>query len=119
MEGPFRLCGGAVLSFCIAGRIMMCAIGCVILAYGMTTVIRSEAGTGPNDLVALVISEKTKWKFAIVRMAVDLLFLATGFLLGGKVGAGTVICMFLVGPVAGFFMPINARIINKIVGKQA
>lgn len=85
----------------------------------MTTVIKSEAGTGPNDLVALVISEKTKWKFAIVRMAVDLLFLATGFLLGGKVGAGTVICMFLVGPVAGFFMPINARIINKIVGKQA
>lgn len=103
----------------IAGRIMMCATGCVILAYGMTTVIKSEAGTGPNDLVALVISEKTKWKFAIVRMAVDLLFLATGFLLGGKVGAGTVICMFLVGPVAGFFMPINARIINKIVGKQA
>lgn len=30
----------------------------MILALGMTIVIKSEAGTGPNDLVAIVISDK-------------------------------------------------------------
>ena len=32
-------------------RICMLVLGCVILAYGITIVIRSDAGTGPNDLV--------------------------------------------------------------------
>lgn len=39
-------------------RLIFNAIGCVILALGMTMVIKSEAGTGPNDLVAVVISDK-------------------------------------------------------------
>ena len=39
-------------------RIAVNCIGCVILAYGMTVVITSEAGTGPNDLVAVVISDR-------------------------------------------------------------
>ena len=36
----------------LAVRVPLLAVGCVILAFGMTIVIRSEAGTGPNDLVA-------------------------------------------------------------------
>ena len=40
----------------------MLVLGCIILAYGMTIVIKSDAGTGPNDLVAVVISDKTKKK---------------------------------------------------------
>ena len=31
-------------------KIFMLALGCVILAYGMTIVIKSEAGTGPTLL---------------------------------------------------------------------
>lgn len=98
-------------------RLCMLVAGCVILAFGMTMVIRSDAGTGPNDLVALVISEKKGWRFSIVRVAVDALFVLFGFLLGGTAGAGTLVCMFLVGPVAGFFLPINGRWIEKLVGK--
>ena len=98
-------------------RICMLTAGCVILAYGMTVVIRSDAGTGPNDLVALVISETAGWKFSLVRIAVDALFAGCGFLLGGVVGPGTLVCMFLVGPVAGFFLPINGRIIEKAVSR--
>ena len=98
-------------------RVCMLVLGCVILAYGMTVVIRSDAGTGPNDLVALVISEKTGWKFSLVRIAVDALFAGAGFVLGGIVGLGTLICMFLVGPVAGFFLPINGRIVEKLIAR--
>ena len=100
-------------------KIAMLALGCVILAFGMTIVIKSNAGTGPNDLVAVVISEKSKKKFSIIRMIVDFLFVLVGFVLGGSFGIGTIICAFLVGPVAGFFLPKNEAIINKIVsGKK-
>lgn len=101
----------------IALRVLMLIAGCVILAYGMTIVIRSDAGTGPNDLVALVISEKRGWKFSVVRVAVDACFTLAGFLLGGVAGLGTLICMFLVGPVAGFFLPINEKLVEHLIRK--
>lgn len=96
-------------------RFVMLAAGCIILAFGMTVVIKSDAGTGPNDLVALVISEKTKARFSIVRIATDVAFVAGGWLLGGVFGAGTVICAFLVGPVADFFLPRNEKRISAIL----
>ena len=98
-------------------KLLMLALGCVILAYGMTIVIKSDAGTGPNDLVAIVISDKSKKKFSIVRIIVDLSFVIVGFILGGSLGIGTIICAFCVGPVAGHFLPINEKIVNGILKK--
>ncbi len=96
-------------------RLALNVMGCAILAYGMTIVIKSEAGTGPNDLVAVVISDKSHRRFSVVRVGVDLLFALSGFLLGGTIGIGTVICAFVVGPVAGYFLPHNERIIKRLV----
>lgn len=98
-------------------RVIVNIIGCVILAFGMTIVIKSEAGTGPNDLVAIVISDKLKKKFSIVRVIVDFVFALSGFLLGGTIGIGTLICAFVVGPVAGVFMPFNESWINKLIDR--
>lgn len=97
----------------VAFKVSMLAAGCVILAFGMTMVIKSDAGTGPNDLVAVVISDKMKKKFSIIRVIVDFSFVAAGFVLGGKFGVGTIICAFLVGPVAGFFLPRSEKIVQK------
>lgn len=96
-------------------KILILAAGCVILAFGMTIVIKSDAGTGPNDLVALVISEKTRVSFGIVRIIVDVSFVVIGFLLGGSFGIGTLICAGLVGPVADFFLPRNEKWINRLL----
>lgn len=96
-------------------RVVSNVLGCIILALGMSIVIKSDAGTGPNDLVGVVISDKLKKKFSVIRMMVDACFLLCGWLLGGVVGIGTVICLFLVGPVAGFFLPKSEKVINKIV----
>ena len=98
-------------------KIFLLALGCVILAYGMTIVIKSDAGTGPNDLVAVVISDKTKKKFSIIRIIVDVSFVAIGFLLGGSIGIGTIICAFCVGPVAGHFLPVNEKLVNNVMKK--
>lgn len=94
----------------LAVRVPLLAVGCVILAFGMTIVIRSQAGTGPNDLVAVVLSDKSKKPFGPVRIGVDLTFALVGFALGGVVGVGTIICAFLVGPAAQLFFPVSEKI---------
>lgn len=48
----------------------------------MTIVIRSRAGTGPNDLVAVVLSDKLRKPFGPVRIGVDLTFALVGLALG-------------------------------------
>ncbi|MBR2824446.1 MAG: hypothetical protein IKE24_12275 [Clostridia bacterium] len=122
------LCGGPIIDFFswmlgglgigeagLAVRIPVLILGCGILAFGMSMVIRSEAGTGPNDLVAVVISEKSGARFGIIRIATDLFFVLAGFLLGGRLGIGTVICAFLVGPVAERCMPVSAALVQALL----
>lgn len=98
-------------------RIAAVVLGCGILAFGMTIVIQSQAGTGPNDLVAVVISDKRRWKFGTVRIAVDVTFALLGFLLGGTVGIGTIICAAVVGPVAQVFMPLSQKLCRAFTDK--
>lgn len=121
-------CGGPIIDFFTAVlsgfftekhplwlNILILAAGCVILAFGMTIVIKSDAGTGPNDLVAVVISDKLHRSFSIIRIIVDVSFVLVGFLLGGSVGIGTIICAGLVGPVAGFFLPFSEKIVHALL----
>ena len=107
----------------LAVRVPLLAVGCVILAFGMTIVIRSQAGTGPNDLVAVVLSDKSGKPFGLVRIGVDLTFALVGFALGGVVGVGTIICAFLVGPAAQLFFPVSEKIcvcvLNQFAGVRS
>ncbi|MDO5127653.1 MAG: hypothetical protein Q4D54_07880 [Eubacteriales bacterium] len=93
-------------------RLLIVVLACVILAFGMTIVITSEAGTGPNDLVAVVISDKLKKSFGIVRIIVDVTFFLIGVLLGGVFGIGTLVCAFVVGTAAGIIMPFSKSIVD-------
>lgn len=96
-------------------RLIVLAVGCVILSFGMTIVIKSDAGVGPNDLVAIAISDKLHRKFGVIRIITDFIFVILGFFLGGVIGIGTIICAFLVGPVAEIFLPFHEKWIKKIV----
>lgn len=100
-------------------RLALLVAGCVILAFGMTIVIRSQAGTGPNDLVAVVLSDKLRKPFGPVRIGVDLTFALVGLALGGVVGLGTVFCAFLVGPAAQLFFPISQRLCEAALAQFA
>lgn len=122
------ICGGPIIDFFtlllgplihsknpFAVRILVLAAGCVILAFGMTLVMKSDSGVGPNDLVAIVISDKLHRSFSVTRIIVDVCFVVSGFLMGGAVGIGTVICAALVGPVAGIFLPHSEKIVEDII----
>lgn len=96
-------------------RLAVLAAGCIILAYGMTVVMKSDAGTGPNDLVAVAISEKRHFPFGITRTATDASFVVLGFILGGRFGIGTIVCVALVGMVAERFLPVNEKLIKRLL----
>ena len=111
LSGPFEGMNSLVAKIIING------LGCVILAFGMTIVIKSDAGTGPNDLVSIVLADKLKKNFGVIRIIVDVSFVIIGFILGGSFGIGTLICAFLVGPVANIFLPFNEKWIQNLLHK--
>jgi uncharacterized membrane protein YczE len=102
----------------MAIRLVVLVLGCVILSFGMSVVISSNSGTGPNDLVAIiltdVINKKKKVQFQFVRIACDICFAVVGFIFGGVLGIGTIVAAFLIGPIVQRFLPISKAIIKKI-----
>ena len=103
----------------MALRLAVMVLGCVILSVGMALVIASDAGTGPNDLVAVILTDKLqKFQFRTVRICCDLFFIAAGWLLGGTVGIGTVAAAFLVGPVVQIFLPVHRKNIEHILKRR-
>lgn len=121
-------CGGPIIDFftwlfggningdaSMIVRVASMLIGCVILAAGMSIVINSNAGTGPNDLVAVILSDKIeKVEFRWVRVGCDLFFVILGFFLGGTVGVGTIVAVCLTGPLVQFWLPITKKLVNAV-----
>ena len=68
--------------------------------------------------MAVVLSDKTGKKFSVVRLLVDAAFALIGLALGGTLGVGTIVCIALVGPVAGIFLPVNERLVGKVLKKM-
>ena len=99
-------------------RKVMLLLGCVVLSFSMSVAIKSNSGTGPNDLIAMILSDwinrHKKLAFRWVRIGCDLFFVILGFFLGGTVGIGTIIAALLTGPVVQFFLPVSEKIIKKL-----
>ncbi len=96
-------------------RLLVLVAGCIILSLGMSIVIKSSSGTGPNDLIAIILTDKIKkFPFAGVRMGCDVLFTIAGALMGGVFGIGTIVAVVLIGPVVQFFLPRSEKVIAKL-----
>ena len=75
-------------------------LGLVILAYTQYGYMAAALGCGPRDTLLVGLAKRAK-KVPIGAVSISLLSLATliGWLLGGPVGVGTLICAFGAGPV--------------------
>lgn len=66
---------------------------------GAATYMAAGLGTSPYDGVPFIIADRMRRPFRIVRMAWDICIMAAGAVLGGDVGAVTVVAAFFIGPV--------------------
>lgn len=96
-------------------RVVIVLASCALIALGLSASINASVGVGANDSLAILLSDKLHLQFRWMRVAVDLTFVVSGFLLGGVIGVGTVITALLTGPIVQFFMPRTARLLYSIL----
>lgn len=93
--------------------------GCFIIAVGFSIMSESDIGVAPNDIVPFIIKDKLNCQYRWVRIAFDATFLIVGFVLGGKVGIGTIIAMLAIGPFIQFCLPYGKKFVGIILnGKE-
>lgn len=89
----------------LAAQIGLLAAGVVLTAAGCAAYIGAGMGTGPRDGVMIGLNQRLGWSIRVSRLAIELVVLASGWLLGGSVGAGTVAFALAIGPLVQVFLP--------------
>jgi uncharacterized membrane protein YczE len=84
------------------GGVALCGV-----ATGMY--IGANLGPGPRDGLMTGLARRTGRSIRLVRTLLELSVLASGWLLGGTVGAGTVVFAVCIGPLAQVFLPVFDR----------
>ncbi|MEV6048728.1 YczE/YyaS/YitT family protein [Streptomyces xanthochromogenes] len=81
-----------------------------ILCNGAATglYISARFGPGPRDGLMTGLHRATGRSIRLVRTSLEVVVVATGFLLGGSLGIGTVLYALAIGPLAQFFLRIFA-----------
>jgi len=86
----------------LAGVLIMVA-GLFIIAYTQYTYMLAALGCGPRDTLMVGLAKRVRRvPIGAVSIALLSLITLTGALLGGPVGAGTLICAFGAGPIMQF-----------------
>lgn len=79
-----------------SGVIMM-IVGLFVIALGSYFYIGSGFGAGPRDSLMVSLKRHSHWPVGTCRALVEGLALLLGYILGGKVGIGTIIAVFGIG----------------------
>lgn len=91
-----------------AVRAAFLLMGMVILGIGAALYIIPELGISPYDCIGFLAAEKTHADFRVCRIVCDGVTVLAGFLLGSRVGAGTLVAVFCTGPLMRYFIRLLA-----------
>lgn len=80
----------------------MCVLGIVALAFASCLYIETGYGTSVRDSFLVFLTKKMGGSVAAARILMEAGLLLAGFLLGGKVGIGSVISCLICGPCMQF-----------------
>ena len=81
-------------------------LGVILFAVGTGLYASASLGRGSYEAVTFSLAEKNNWQVKLVRMALDILVVVIGVLLGGKFGVCTIITVIISGPIIQF---VNAK----------
>lgn len=80
-----------------AFKVLFFLIGLLLMTMGKALYISTKLGAGPRDGLFVGVSRVFKIEVKYVKPAIEIIVLVVGFILGGIVGIGTVITMFVSG----------------------
>ena len=79
--------------------------GVVLNAVATGLYIGSQLGRGPRDGLMTGLVRRTGFSLRVVRTSIEVTVVALGWLLGGSLGAGTVLYALAIGPMVQVFLP--------------
>ncbi|MEU4067470.1 hypothetical protein AB0F25_34590 [Streptomyces wedmorensis] len=88
----------------LAVRIPLLLLGILLNGVATGLYIAARFGPGPRDGLMTGLHRLTGRSIRLVRTAIEIAVVATGFLLGGSVGVGTVLYALAIGPLAQSFL---------------
>ena len=87
----------------VFGGVVMILIGLTIMGYTQYLYMRAALGCGPRDTLLVGLSRRfRKVPIGVISIVLLAVVTLTGYLLGGPVGIGTLICAFASGPIMQF-----------------
>lgn len=93
-------------------RILGAVIGCSATYFGVALFIVVNIGLDPFTGVVMSLSERIGWTFRKTKIYFDVVMVSSGVLLGGKLGAITLITVVTAGPVIQFFSDVMKKFIK-------
>ncbi|MEU1122302.1 hypothetical protein ABZ371_01630 [Streptomyces sp. NPDC005899] len=92
----------------LPAQVPLMAAGIVLNGVATGLYISARFGPGPRDGLMTGLHRLTGRSIRLVRTAIEVAVVVTGFLLGGSLGAGTVLYALAIGPLAQFFLRVFA-----------
>ncbi len=79
-------------------------VGTVIGGFALGLYVYADVGLSAVEGLMLFVHDRFHIPLRFIKMAVDAVLIAIGYLLGGVVGVGTIIALILMGPIFDFFL---------------
>lgn len=86
-------------------RVLLMLGGVALCGLATAMYIGSQLGRGPRDGLMTGLTRRTGLSLRLVRTGIEVSVVVLGFLLGGVVGAGTVVYALTIGPLAQWMLP--------------
>lgn len=104
----------------LLGQVVFFVVGILIFDFGASAYMSAGVGTAPYDAIAPMIVDKTGWRYRWVRLVQDVVVVLSAWLIGGAVGAGTLMTAFFNGPLIDFFnTKVNLPLVRRFCGRSA
>ena len=89
----------------MSARIGLLALGVLLNGLASGLYIGAGLGPGPGDGLMTGLAARTGLSIRLVRTGLEVAVVLSGWLLGGTVGAGTVVYAVTIGPLVQLFLP--------------
>ena len=94
-------------------QLLMAIISVLLVGLGSGFYLIANLGPGPRDGLMTGLQRKTNFPIATVRAFLEISVVLTGWYLGGKVGIGTLLFAFGVGPAVALGLYIVEKFFNS------